>query len=140
MKLVRSAGMVIYYEHNKAIEYLLLHYPYGHWDFPKGHIEEGESPQEAAMRELHEETSLEVFPDDGFQEAISYIFTDEQKERVQKEVIFFVGQALDQHVALSEEHIGYTWLPFDQAYEQLTYDNAKKILKKAHDYIIAELR
>ena len=40
---------------------LLLEYPQGHWDFPKGHLEEGdESRQAAARRELEEETGIDL--------------------------------------------------------------------------------
>jgi len=55
----RSAGFVVFTEREDGKRlYLLLHYPSGHWDFPKGHVEEGESEIRAALRELREETGL----------------------------------------------------------------------------------
>ena len=71
----RSAGTVIVCNG----EYLLLHYESGHWDFPKGKIEEGETPEQAALRELKEETGIEdaeILP--GFTEGIKYFFHREE--------------------------------------------------------------
>ena len=60
MKAVQSAGIVVYYQENKHIEYLVLQYAAGHWDFEKGHIETGETKEEAAKRELMEEAGLQA--------------------------------------------------------------------------------
>ncbi|GAI42981.1 unnamed protein product, partial [marine sediment metagenome] len=46
MPLEKSAGAVIFSRSDKKIEYLLLHYQAGHWDFPKGNIEKGEKLEE----------------------------------------------------------------------------------------------
>ena len=53
-----SCGTVVYHQLNGKVEYLLLKYPQGHWDFAKGHIEENESTVACALRELTEETGL----------------------------------------------------------------------------------
>ena len=50
-----SAGVVLFRQMKDYREYLLLHYPSGHFDFPKGHLEEDETEREAAFRELEEE-------------------------------------------------------------------------------------
>ena len=138
MKKLYSAGTVVYRITPDGVrEYLLLHYPHGHWDLPKGKIEAEESKQEAALRELHEETGLEAKLHEGFEEEISYIFTDHDGQLAQKAVYFFVGQVLyDQsEVTLSHEHIGHAWLPFEQALAQLTYKNAQQVLQKAHGFL-----
>ena len=81
MPIERSAGTVIYREKEGKTYYLLLHYPRGvrrptpYWDFPKGHLEKGEKPEEAAEREAAEETGLrEIKFIDGFKETIKYFF------------------------------------------------------------------
>ena len=53
-----SAGIVLYRQMKDQREYLLLHYPGGHFDFAKGHVEAGESEHETAYRELQEETGI----------------------------------------------------------------------------------
>lgn len=53
-----SCGIVVFRNENGIRCYLLLHYPSGHWDFPKGHVEEREKRHETALRELEEETGI----------------------------------------------------------------------------------
>ena len=131
-----SAGIIVYAQRNNKREYLLLHYTAGHWDFPKGHIEKGESKQEAALRELKEETGLEATIIDGFEESFEYWHRlPKTKELAHKTVYFFVGEASSANVTLSHEHIDFAWLPYEDALEKLTYDNAKEVLKRAHVFI-----
>jgi len=127
----RSAGIVIV--HNN--KYLLLHYAAGHWDLPKGNIEKGESEKQTALRELEEETEIkdsEIIPD--FEEKIQYFFKREG-ETVKKEVIFFLGKTNTNNIKLSVEHQGFKWLSFKEAIEQLTYQNAKEVLRKADAFL-----
>ncbi len=134
MKFLFSSGFFLFRVNNGELEFLLLQYPHGHWELPKGKIEKGESKQEAAMRELKEETGLDAELIPGYEEQLEYFFKH-AGELNKKTVYFFVGRALSQEVTLSDEHIGYTWLPFDQALERLTFDNAKKLLTKAHTFL-----
>ncbi|MGE0207000.1 MAG: bis(5'-nucleosyl)-tetraphosphatase [Candidatus Babeliales bacterium] len=131
-----SAGLVLYTYKNNTREYLLLHYQSGHWDFPKGHIEPGESKYEAALRELKEETGLEATILDGFEESFSYFHhLPKTEELAHKTVYFFIGVASSKEVILSHEHINYVWLSFKEALKQLTYDNAQELLQKADDFL-----
>lgn len=69
-----SAGAVIFHK-NEKIEYLLLKYKAKHWDFPKGHIEKGESYEETIRREVKEETGLtEIEFLNGFKKSIRFFF------------------------------------------------------------------
>ena len=128
-----SAGLVLFRIDEKTgeREYLLLHYVSGHWDFPKGKIEPGETKHQAALRELQEETGLkaEILP--GFEEQFTYWFRDyEGGEMLQKTVYFFIGKTGHAEVVLSHEHIGFIWLPYEAALEKLTYENARDMIKK----------
>ena len=68
----RSAGAVVFIADNET-EYLLLHYTAGHWDFPKGNIEAGETERQAATLEIREETGItDVEFLEGFRQIISY--------------------------------------------------------------------
>ena len=140
MKNYYSAGIITYTIENQDPLYLLLHYSAGHWEFPKGTMEEGESKQETALRELQEETGLTAIIDDNFEESIQYIYTDHHKVKWLKTVYFFVGIATSTDVTLSHEHIDFKWLPYKQALDQLTYENGKVLLKKAHHYIVSKER
>ncbi len=55
----KSCGTIVYHKKNDKYEFLLLHYPEGHWDFPKGHIETGETEIETALRELSYDRAYE---------------------------------------------------------------------------------
>ena len=131
----RSVGAVIYRLEASQPYYLLLHYGAGHWDFPKGHPEKGESDMEALRREIWEETGItDVVFDLEFREKIHYFFRKEGKT-VYKEVVFFLGQTKTKEVKLSFEHIGYAWLTYEKALKQLTFDSSKQVLKKAHEHL-----
>lgn len=136
IKQLYSAGVVVYRINQAGLrEYLLLHYPHGHWDLAKGKMEPGESKQQAAERELYEETGIKnVDLHEGFVISISYNFS-QAKQLIRKTVYYFVGKATDDRVTLSEEHIGHAWLPYEQAIDQLTFGNAKEVLGKAESFL-----
>lgn len=135
MEHIESAGIITYTLENETVLYLLLHYTAGHWDLPKGKMETGETKKETASRELLEETGLTAQLDEHFLESFNYVFLNYDKQIAQKTVYFFLGRALQTNIQLSNEHIDYAWLPYKEALEKLTYDNAKGVLKKAHKYI-----
>ena len=134
MKQERSAGAVIFRK-GKEINYLLLHYEAGHWDFPKGHIEEKEAELDAVKREIREETgidNIELVP--NFKEKIQYYYKLNE-ELMHKGVVFYLAKTEEEKVKISFEHIGYIWLPYDKAMEKLTFKNAKEMLKKANAFL-----
>jgi len=127
----KSCGAVVYRNEGGRRLYLLLHYEEGHWDFPKGHVEEGESEEATVRREVAEETGiadLEFEP--LFRETISYFFKRDGRA-VKKEVVFFLAQTRQGDVRLSSEHVGFAWLEFEPAKKRLTYKNAQDVLEKA---------
>ena len=106
----------------------------GHWDFPKGHIDDGETEIQTALRELGEETGIEqVKVVEGFRDTITYTFSGGQ-EQIGKEVVFFLATTKESKVTLSHEHIDYSWLDFDSAFSRLTYDNARQVLQNAIEF------
>jgi len=132
----RSAGAVVFYMEGTAEpEYLLLHYTAGHWDFPKGNIEAGESEKQAAIREIREETGItDIEFLDSFRMKIEYKYRHGRR-LVQKEVVLFLAQTHTRQVTISHEHIGFAWKKFDDAMQQLTYRNAKNLLSAAKEYL-----
>jgi 8-oxo-dGTP pyrophosphatase MutT (NUDIX family) len=151
----KSAGAIIFTKESGKIFYLLLHYPGinrkgGHWEFAKGHIEEGENYEQTVKREVAEETGLKdvkIMP--GFKEHIKYFFRQYKKNVVASEkskkqtswifklVTFFIAEAGTKDVKLSAEHIGFAWLPFDEAIKKVTYKNSRELLKKANEFILS---
>lgn len=143
MRKEQSAGAVIFCEKGNR-KYLLLHYKSGHWDFVKGHIEEGETEKQTIRREAKEETNIEDLEFvKGFRGKIEYYFRENYPEKeskskgtlIFKEVFFYLAQTETKEITLSHEHIGYEWLGFEEALERITFNNAKNILQKAEDYL-----
>ncbi len=127
----KSCGAVIFRLEDGSRLYLLLHYEEGHWDFPKGHVEQGESEEQTVRREVEEETGIaELHFEPLFRERISYFFKRNGKS-VPKEAVFFLAMAQKKEVRLSNEHIGFVWLPYESALKKITYRNAKELLGKA---------
>ena len=130
----KSCGTVVF----RDKLFLLLHYSAGHWDFPKGHVEKGETEEQTALRELQEETGItdgKILS--GFREPIHYFFTH-HNERISKDVIFFVAETKTEAITISNEHQGFAWLPYPEALAKLSFKNSKDILKKAHDFLAAK--
>lgn len=142
MPIEKSAGAVIFREKNSKVYYLLLHYPAAkrrpkpYWDLPKGHIEKGETLEETAKREVKEETGLDdIKIISGFKETIKYFFRWENKN-IMKFVTFFVAKTKNDKVEISEEHIGFEWLLFEEAIKRATFKNAKEIIRKANNFFL----
>jgi bis(5'-nucleosidyl)-tetraphosphatase len=133
----KSCGVVLFRDTDEGRKYLILHYPGGHFDFPKGHVEEGEEDEEylTAARELEEETGItdaEFMP--GFRSTVHYTYTKKGNPSF-KQVVFFVGKTESPDITISFEHQDFFWLSYEEALEQLTHDNAKELLQKAEDFI-----
>ncbi len=131
----RSAGAVLFTESDGILEYLLLHYPAGHWDFPKGNVEEGEKDLDTVRREVKEETSIDnIRIIDGFKKKVEYNYKRAGK-LVHKEVVFYLAKSRVKTVKLSYEHKGFGWMPYEEALKGLTYKNSKVILEDANTFL-----
>ena len=142
MPIEKSAGAVIFGKEGNKICYLLLHYPSAtrgaerdYWDLPKGHVEKGEKEIETVKREVKEETGLDDIEFiEGFKEWIKYFFKYQGKT-IFKIVTFYLVKTKEKEIEVSGEHLGYIWLPFKEAMEKLTFDNAKGILKRVDKFL-----
>lgn len=122
MKQEKSCGCIVMNEKN---EILLVHHNQGHWGLPKGHMEEGETEVETAIREVKEETNIDVEVNEKFRYTQIY----SPKENVMKEVVFFLAKNVSDNGAPQLEEVNEVrWFNFNEAIETITYDNAKKLL------------
>jgi len=130
MRRDKSAGLIVVKE-NKI---LLVKNPKGQWLLPKGHLEKDETEQQAAIREIKEETNIDAEIIDGFREEDAYWFK-EKGELVRKEVVFFMAKAKNSEIKVeSDELSGADWFDWDAGIDIASFDSVKKILKKARDF------
>lgn len=131
----KSVGAVVFRREGNCPKFLLLHYNAGHWGFPKGHIEPGETEKHTILREVEEETALTkvgVVP--GFRRYTKYFFKQGQ-ETVFKEVIFLLAESKEGRVKLSHEHQVFEWLPFQEAMQRLSFKNTRQVLQEAGNFL-----
>ena len=132
----KSYGAVVV-RRDRELQYLILQYGAGHWDLVKGHGKRGESEKETVLRELEEETGITratFIP--GFREEISYFF-QRRGRTVYKEVVYYLIETPEAAVTLSDEHVGYQWLPYDEAVRAITFGNSERIVSEAHEHLMA---
>ena len=129
MEYEKSCGAVVFRKYHGNTELLLIkHTIGGHWSFPKGHVEPGETEEETALREIKEETSIDVELDTTFREVVSY----SPKRDVMKNVIYFLGKAKNfDYVPQETEIAQIKWVEINLAHSFLTYDNDKQLVNKA---------
>jgi len=137
-----SAGGVLYRRSaDGALEVLLIQDSYGNWGFPKGHVEANESLEEAAIRECQEETGLTSL------RLIGSIGTSDWYFRVGQTLVhkycdYFLLEADPAHSAEPQRDEGIqacVWTDPDRALQQVTYVNARQILRLALEIAAGEV-
>lgn len=123
MKKEKSCGCIII-ENNKV---LLIHQTKGHWGFPKGHIEENETEFDTALREVKEETNLDVEINIEKRYTEKYI-TD---TGVEKEVVLFIAKKVGGEIKAQESEVkNIKWIPIEEVVQKITYPTTKKLFQK----------
>lgn len=119
----KSCGCII----TEKGKVLLIKHNQGHWDFPKGHVENNETEKETALREVKEETNLDVEIQGEKRYTVKYV-TDKGNL---KQVVYFLAKPISRDLKPQENEISeIEWLPFDEAEERITYETSKKLWKK----------
>lgn len=130
-----SCGALVYCIENQDVKFLLLRSSQGHWDFPKGNKEKGETNLETTRREIKEETGIsDIVFRDRFEKEITYNYS-RQNEKISKKVIYFLAKTKATNVVLSSEHTDFVWELYENALKRLTYKNAKEILTQGYNFL-----
>lgn len=127
MPIIQQAGSLVFRTDGKEPRVLLVTARRNprNWIFPKGHIEKGESPAEAALRETREEAGVlgKVVGPAG---VLEYGFLG-AKARVEYFVVQFTRD-----VGPPEDGRQRAWYSLEQALDRLNYKNARKLLRQAY--------
>ncbi|MCB9639056.1 MAG: NUDIX domain-containing protein [Myxococcales bacterium] len=131
-----SFGVIPYYVDGYRYLYLLVQHHGGHWGFPKGHPNEGESAIQTARREFEEETGVreyQVNPERSFMEV--YVFQKGRTE-VEKTVTYYPARVFSPEVHLQAEEIkDHRWLTFEDGIKLITFDGSKQVLAEVRNFI-----
>ena len=121
----KSCGAVIFRKVQDKYQFVLVQQKYGlHFGFPKGHVEANESEHMTAMREVKEETGLDVKIFQNYKEKTTY----SPKQGVLKDVIYFLARAESHDLSHQEEEIVVAeWVDASEVLSRLTYKSDKKI-------------
>ncbi len=133
---VSAGGIVFRRVPDQGTRFLLIRDSYDNWGFPKGHLEDGESPAEAAQRETGEETGLEQLVLQGPIRVIDWHFRFRGRH-IHKYCHFFLFESPNgEPCPQADEGItACQWLTLDQALTTLSYDNARGVLKRAGEMV-----
>ncbi|MEG3921936.1 NUDIX domain-containing protein [Microcoleus sp. T3_A4] len=116
--------------------FLLIQHQAGHWAFPKGHANPGESPAETAKREFLEETGIsdfEMLDEPSFTEHYSFV---KDGEPIEKTVTYFLGFVKSMEVVLQEEEVqNSAWLSFEEAVKRITFDANRLMFGEVKAYL-----
>ena len=130
----KSCGTIPYTLRNGTVYYLLIKSKDdGYCGFPKGHVESDESEEETAIRETLEETSICVLINSLFRYEISY----QMNNGNEKMVVYYLANFKHQSPKRNKdfEDFEYLLLSFNEAYRELTFENTKKMLQSANDFL-----
>jgi len=127
-----SAGGVIYRWRGKVPHILLIRDAYQHWGFPKGHLENGETPDAAALREVCEETGLAHLVLGPRLQTIDWYFRARGRLIHKFCHFYLIESPTGDTVPQREEGItACSWVPLPEALDRISYDNAREVLRHA---------
>lgn len=128
-KYIRSCGIIPFAVEKGRVKFLLVKNIGGHWEFPKGHMEKGESEKQTARREFNEETGLKIkkILKYSYFEHYTYFWKGEKK---QKKVTYFLGHVYDGKVVFPKDELtDFIWLSYRSALKKLTHSEIREILR-----------
>lgn len=132
MKKEKSCGAVVIKKENDEKKFLIIRQHDNCWGFPKGHVEEGETEEQTAIREIKEETNIDVEIDNNFRKVITY----SPKEGVIKDVVFFIGIAISDDLKIDpNELLEAKWVNTNEATNYFNYKENNYIFEEALKYL-----
>jgi 8-oxo-dGTP pyrophosphatase MutT (NUDIX family) len=131
-----SAGGVVFRLEDGVPRFLLIRDSYANWGFPKGHVERGESPEDAALREVREETGLGELSSCGLIDTIDWYFRFRGK-LIHKSCHFYLMETSQSDTApqRAEGITACQWVTFAEAHDAVSYANAREVLRRAREMI-----
>ena len=130
MQYEKSCGAVVWRRGNDNQLYILMirHRHGGNRSFPKGHMERGETEYMTAVREVYEETAVQIRINSDFRETVHY----SPMPGVEKEVVYFLTETAQTEIRPRQGEIAKVeWVPLEEVERSLTHENDKIIFRAA---------
>lgn len=140
-----ACGGVVVYQHESETLYLVLKHSSGkkHWALPKGHLENGESYLDCAVREIVEETGIDR-DKLHFVAKLKAKSVYKKKRKFRKDklkiVHLFLFKSMTTAVTLSKEHTNFKWLPIHKIKKKLTFPTSFPAFLEAHELMNNETK
>jgi NADH pyrophosphatase NudC (nudix superfamily) len=132
----KSCGAVVFTRMNNEIQYLLIRNLTGIYGFPKGHVEQGETEEQTALREVFEEVGLAVKLVSGFRSEDEHPIP--QKENTMKQIVYFLGEYSNQEFTYQKEELTDALLTdYETAMTLFQFDSSKRILTEANNFLLS---
>ena len=131
-----SAGGVVYRRDDAGPLFLLIRDSYQNWGFPKGHVESGERAEDAALREVREETGIDEVAIRGVIDTIDWYFRF--RGRLIHKVCHFYLMETSQEITSPQHAEGITacqWVDYGAASTAISYANARQLLLRAQEMV-----
>lgn len=143
-----SSGGILFRRKSSVIQYLLLKHEVSrhkskseYWNFPKGHVEKGESEVQAALREIREETGIRKLNFiSGFRLSETYFYWKKDGKRrvgsIFKTVIWRIAEVpFGAKIKISREHEAFGWFTPEEVYKKLVYAGQRKMFRDAGRFL-----
>jgi len=131
MHYEKSCGALVFRrdeEDGKLYILMIRHKHGGHRSFPKGHMERGETEYMTAVREVFEETAVQIRIESDFRQTVRY----SPLPGVSKEVVYFLTETKQTEIKPREGEIAQVeWVPVEEAESSLTHENDKTVFRAA---------
>jgi N utilization substance protein B len=140
LPIEKKAGAVVYTNHDGELYFALVHDVFGYWTLSKGSVEEGETSEQAAVRELKEEMDLDITPEQVLGES-EYIANHPEKGKIRKQVSYFLASSPYSSVKLGQDSGGLDdakWWKASDLADLTIYDDITGLLAKSVEIITSK--
>ena len=135
----KSCGAVVFTHSNGGIKYVIIQSLEGYYGFPKGHMEAGETEVETALREIYEETGLQVHILDGFHCEDEHPIPS--KPGVMKRIVYFAAEYENQQLRHQpEELMSVMLMTFEEAMDSFQWESSRRILREVADFLTVRIK
>ena len=139
----KSCGAIVFTYENEIRKYVIIRETglyQGYCGFPKGHMEAGETEQDTAIREVKEETGLDVELLDGFRKVDEHFLVREGRPNDKKTNVYFLAEYHDQELKAQDAEVSeIVLMDYQEVLKSLQYDESKRELTEAEIFINSSL-